>query len=105
MVGENGEVALLEFDHRVQTLLPFTSEPDQVPHRVSETDRGQPDRSGERRSNAGREHAEYASARTEANHSADRETRDYGSSIHLRDVLTKAEFANVTIFSVNISHM
>lgn len=30
LLGDEGEVAVLEFDHRIQTLLPFTSDPDKL---------------------------------------------------------------------------
>jgi hypothetical protein len=30
LLGESGEVAGIEFDHRIQTLLPWTSEPDKL---------------------------------------------------------------------------
>ncbi len=30
LLGESGEVAVLKFDHRIQPLLPFTSEPDKL---------------------------------------------------------------------------
>src|SRR5262249_54151495 len=33
------------------------------------------------------------------------ESRDYGSEIHVRDVLTKMEFSNIVAYSVDVSHL
>jgi len=105
VMGEDGEVALLAFDHRVQTLLPFTSEPDKIPVAFQKLTTGS-------QTGAVNDATMQAVNMLRTRESNRRrvilliaETRDYGSSIHLRDVLTNAEFNNVTIFSVDISHM
>jgi VWFA-related protein len=105
VIGENGEMAVLAFDHRIQTMTPFTSDPDKIHDAFKKVKAGS-----------------YSSHLNEAtmealnmlrNRPADRrrilvlisESRDAGSHYHVRDVLTEAEFADIVIYPIDISHL
>src|SRR5215471_9401638 len=105
VIGENGEMAVLAFDHRIQTMTPFTSDPDKIHDAFKNVKAGS-----------------YSSHLNEAtmealnmlrNRPADRrrilvlisESRDAGSHYHVRDVLTEAEFADIVIYPIDISHL
>jgi VWFA-related protein len=105
VIGDNGEMAVLAFDHRIQTMTPFTSDPDKIHDAFKKIKAGS-----------------YASHLNEAalealnllrNRPADRrrilvlisESRDAGSHYHVRDVLTEAEFADIVIYPIDISHL
>lgn len=105
VIGENGEMAVLAFDHRIQTMTPFTSDPDKIHDAFKNIKAGS-----------------YSSHLNEAtmdalnllrNRPADRrrilvlisESRDAGSHYHVRDVLTEAEFADIVIYPIDISHL
>ncbi len=105
VAGETGEIAVLAFDHRIQTMTPFTSDPDKIHDAFKNLKAGS-----------------YSSHLNEAtmtalnmlrNRPKDRrrilvlisESRDIGSHYHVRDVLTEAEFADIVIYPVDISHL
>src|SRR5215471_21031354 len=105
VIGDNGELAVLAFDHRIQTMTPFTSDPDKIHDAFKKIKAGS-----------------YSSHLNEAtmealnmlrNRPADRrrilvlisESRDAGSHYHVRDVLTEAEFADIVIYPIDISHL
>lgn len=105
VLGEDGEAAVLAFDHRVQTLAPFTSDPAQIDLAFKKLHAGS-----------------YTSALNDAaiqginllkNRPKPRrrilvlisENRDKGSSIKSREVMSAADFANVYIYSIDISHL
>jgi VWFA-related protein len=105
VIGENGEMAVLAFDHRIQTMTPFTSDPDKIHDAFKNIKAGS-----------------YSSHLNEAtmealnllrNRPKDRrrilvlisESRDAGSHYHVRDVLTEAEFADIVIYPIDISHL
>jgi VWFA-related protein len=104
VVGETGEIAVLGFDHRVQTLTEFTSNPDDIKGAFQKLKTGS--------SQSHMNDAAMQAVRMLRNRGRDRkkilmlisETRDVGSSIDTRDVLTEAEFANVVIYAVEMSH-
>ena len=58
LLGETGEVAVLEFDHRFQWLLPFTSEPDKLNLALKKIKAGSLDGRGKRRGGAGDQRVE-----------------------------------------------
>lgn len=105
LVGDSGEVAVLAFDHRVQTLTGFTSDPDQINMAMKKLKPGSTT------------FALNDAANTAMNMLRNRplmrkrilllisESRDNGSSSRVRDVLTAAEFANVVVYSVDMSHL
>jgi VWFA-related protein len=104
IAGETGEVAVIGFDHRVQVHTDFTSDPDAI-------------KAGFAKLRAGTEPSHLDDAAMEAVNmlrlrGKDRkkvlilvsETRDVQSSVSPRDVLTKAEFADVQIYAVEMNH-
>jgi VWFA-related protein len=103
MAGQDGEIALVSFDHRIQTVQDFTSETTKISTALKNLKPGSP--------NHAVIDAEMASIRMLKNRPANRrrvllligEKRDRGSEAHVREALTEAEFANVTIFSIDIS--
>src|SRR5579871_1575317 len=105
LVGEVGEVAVLSFDHRIQTLTGFTSDPDQINMAMKKL---KPGSTSFRLNDAAMQAMNLL-----RNRPVNRkrilllitESRDYGSEIHVRDVLTAAEFANVVVYSVDMSHL
>jgi len=105
VLGENGELAVLSFDHRVQTMTEFTSDPDKISDafkkiKIGSTPNHVNDAAMEgvimlrRRDKARRRILLLIS-----------ETRDSGSSRSVRDVLTEAEFKDVTVYAVEVSHL
>src|SRR5579863_2633650 len=103
VLGDEGEVAVLAFDHRIQTLTDFTSDPDKIAMALKKLKAGSwtsslNDATLEaiamlRKRPGGRRLAILLIS----------ESRDKGSQIRPREVLTQADFANVAIYSVDIS--
>jgi VWFA-related protein len=105
VIGEEGEMAVLMFDHRVQTLTGFTNDPAQIEAAFKKLKPGS-----------------YTAALNDATMQGINmlktrpptrrrvlvqiaENRDKGSTIKPREVLTEADFQNVYIYSVNISQL
>jgi VWFA-related protein len=106
VIGEDGELAVLAFDHRVQQLTGFTSDPAQIDQAFAKLKVGS-----------------YTSALNDAtmqgirmlqNRPIERhrvlilmsENRDKGSELKsVREILTQADFANVALYSINISQL
>ncbi|MGH9559612.1 MAG: VWA domain-containing protein [Bryobacteraceae bacterium] len=105
VVGENGEIAVIGFDHRAQVLSDFTQDTAQIDAAFKKLRPGS-----------------YTAALNDATmkainmlklRPADRhrvliqisENRDKGSEINVREVLTAADFASVQIYSVNVSQL
>jgi VWFA-related protein len=105
VMGDNGQVAVLCFDHRIQTLTDFTADPDQIQKAFKKL---KPGSSSHRLNDAAME-----GIRMLQHQPADRrrvlllvtETRDGSSELHPRDVMTQAEFQNVTIYTLDVSHL
>jgi VWFA-related protein len=104
VAGSGGEIALLAFDHRMQHLTDgFTSDPDKVKAGLSKLHQGS--------SVAAIIDAVEESTRMLSHRPKDRrriillisEARDRGSAAKLRETLSRTEFENITIFSLNIS--
>ena len=103
VLGDDGEAAVLSFDHRIQTLTDFTSDPDKISMALKKLKAGSwtsslNDATLEaitmlRRRPATRRRAILLIS----------ETRDKGSQIKPREVLTQADFADVVVYSVDIS--
>jgi len=105
VIGEEGEMAVLAFDHRVQTLTGFTNDAEKIDAAFKKLKPGS-----------------YTSALNNATMEAINmlktrptnrrrilvqisENRDKGSSFKLSEVITEADFANVYIYSVDVSHL
>jgi VWFA-related protein len=113
VIGDEGEIAVVAFDHRVQVLTNFTSDPDQIHAAFAGKDK-----SGNYKLRAGSWTSAVNDAMMESvnmlrNRPVDRkriiilisESRDQGSGLHVRDVLTAEEFANVVVYPVDVSHL
>jgi VWFA-related protein len=103
VLGDNGEVAILEFDHRVQTLTDFTSDPDKV---VAALKKIKPGSWSSRLNDAALESINLLKSRPPTRRRVlllISESLDKGSQIKPREVLEASEFANVVIYSVDIS--
>jgi VWFA-related protein len=105
VTGENGEIAVLAFDHRIRTMTPFTSDPDKIHNAFKNITPGSnPSHLNE---------ATTTALNMLRNRPPDRrrivvlisESHDIGSHFRVRDVLTEAEFADIVIYTVDISHL
>jgi VWFA-related protein len=105
ITGEHGEVAILAFDHRIQTLQDFTSDTAKVEMALQKLKAGS--------SSSRMLDAVVAGARMLNKRPQDRrkvllvigETRDSGSAVKVREVLTDLQFANISVYSININRL
>jgi len=105
MAGADGEVAVVAFDHRIQVVQDFTNEATKVSEALKNLKPGSTTHAVI--------DAEMQSIRMLKNRPRDRrrvlliiaEKRDRGSQGRLREALTEAEFANVAIYSLDISSL
>lgn len=105
VAGQDGEIAVIAFDHRIQTLTNFTSDPDQIRAAFKE------DKLRAGSWTSALNDATMAGINMLRNRPANRkriliviaENRDQGSGLKVRDVLTAAEFNNVIIYPLDIS--
>ena len=103
VVGENGEAAVLAFDHRLRVMQDFTSEPAKIQEAMK---RITPGSTNSRVIDAVNESVRMLKKRP-GNHRRIilliAEKRDKSSEGRLRESLTEAQFANVAIYSIDIS--
>jgi VWFA-related protein len=105
VAGETGEVALLAFDHRIQTLTPFTTDPDMIHAAFKKLKAGS---TTSALNDAVMEGLNMLRTRPKDHRRVlivISESRDMGSHIHVRDVLTNAEFNNIVIYPLDVSHL
>jgi VWFA-related protein len=103
IAGADGETAVLAFDHRVVVAQDFTNETGKITETMKKLTPGS--------SQHAVDDAVMAGIRMLNKRPKDRrrvlllisERRDKGSEIRVREVLTEAEFANVVIYSLDIS--
>jgi VWFA-related protein len=103
VAGQNGEIAVVGFDHRIQVMQDFTTEGAKVSEAMKKMTPGS--------SSHAVIDAVNQSIRMLKNRPPDRrrvllliaEKRDRGSELRLREALTEAQFANVSIYSLDIS--
>jgi VWFA-related protein len=103
VLGESGEVAVIAFDHRFQTLLPFTSEPDKLSLALKKLHAGS---STAAVNDAVVRGINMLRTRDKARRRVVMviaENQNRGSEITTREVLSQADFANVTIYPIDIS--
>lgn len=106
VIGQDGEIAVLQFDHRVQTVLNFTSDPDQI-HAAFK------DKLKTGSTTSALNDAVMGGINLLRNRDPRRkrilmvisENRDGGSGLRVRDVLEAAEFNNVIIYPVDVSQL
>ncbi len=105
VVGEQGEIAILAFDHRVQTVQDFTSDAAKIETAFKSIKIGS--------TQSALNDATQAATRMLRHRPEGRrrillvfsESRDTGSSAGAREVLTDLQLANVLVYSVDISHL
>ncbi len=105
VAGESGEIAVLGFNHEVKVLTPFTSNQEEIKAGFAKL------------KPLGAQHhlddAAMEGIRMLRNRGKDRkkvlilisETRDRGSAVNPRDVLTLGEFTDVQVFAVSMNHL
>jgi len=105
VLGENGEMAVLAFDHRIQTMSGFTSDADKISDAFKKIKPG----STPNHLNDATNQAVYLLRTREKTRRRIilliAETRDSGSAATVRDVLTNQEFSDVVVYSVEVSHL
>jgi len=105
VIGDQGEAAVLAFDHRMQLLQDFTSDSDKVAAAVKRIKVGS--------TSSRMIDAVYESVRMLRNRPANRrrivllisETRDIASEGRAREALHAAQLANVSIYTVDVSRL
>jgi VWFA-related protein len=105
VLGENGELAVLSFDHRIQTMTEFTSDPDKISDAFKKIKIGS---TPNHVNDAAMKGVNMLRTRDKARRRIlllISETRDSGSSMGVRDVLTEAEFKDITVYAVEVSHL
>jgi len=105
VIGDDGEVAVIAFDHRVQTLTDFTSDPDKITAALKKM---KPGSWSSRLNDATMESINLLKTRPLTRRRVlllIAEAGDKGSQVRPREVMTESEFANVVIYSVDISKL
>jgi VWFA-related protein len=105
VVGQNGEAAVVAFDHRIRTLQDFTDDPGKVQLAMKSINPGS---TSSRMIDTVMEAVRMLKVRPESRRRVIlliSEKRDKASEGRLRDALTAAQFANVAIYSIDISHL
>jgi VWFA-related protein len=103
--GESGEVAVMCFDHRIRTLQEFTNDPNKLDLALKKLTAGS--------SSSALNDATMSAINMLRTRPQNRrriiilisETRDIAGSFRPREVLSAAQFANVLIYAVDISHL
>lgn len=105
ILGDEGEIAIFSFDHRIQTMTDFTSDPDEISKALKTI---RPGSTSSRLNDAAIEAINVLKKRPASRRRVlllVSESRDNGSELKAREVLSAAEFANIVIYSINISHL
>ncbi len=105
VLGDSGEMSLIAFDHRVRTIEGFTSDFSRIAEGMKKLTLGA--------SSARLNDAAMEGIRMLRNRPQERrrvlllitETRDSGSEARAKEVLLEAQFANVLIYTIDISHL
>ena len=105
VLGDTGEISVLSFDHRVQTMTEFTSDADKISKAFQNLKIGS---SPSHLNDAAMKGVNMLRTRDKARRRIlmlIAETRDNGSQMGVRDVLTEAEFRDITVYTVEVSHL
>jgi VWFA-related protein len=105
VVGQNGEAAVMAFDHRIRTLQDFTDDAGKIQAAMKSINPGS---SSSRMIDTVVEAVRMLKVRPLSRRRVIlliSEKRDKASEGRLRDALTAAQFANVAIYSIDISHL
>jgi VWFA-related protein len=103
--GEQGEAAILAFDHRLQVLQDFTNDPDKITEAVK---RLKPGSSSSRMIDASYEAVRMLRRRPGTRRRVlllISETRDIASEGRARETLHAAQLANVSVYTVDVSRL
>jgi VWFA-related protein len=104
VAGETGEVAIIGFTDRVEVKTGFTSDPKLIKDALFNL---KPGSTSQHLNDAAMEGVRMLKTRDKNRKRVlilVSETRDVGSAVKVRDVLTEAEFDNVVIYPVDMSH-
>lgn len=104
VVGDQGEIAVVAFDHRIQVLQDFTSDPDRI---SAAFEKLRPGSSTHALNDAARQSIRMLAKRPRDHRRVlllISEARDRGSESRAKEVLVDAQLENVLIETVNISH-
>jgi VWFA-related protein len=105
VVGQAGEVAVIAFDHRIRTMLDFTTDSGKISDTLKKITSGS---SSSRVIDATMDGVRMLRSRPEERRRIlllISERKDIASSGHLKEALNYAQLSNVTIYSVDISHL
>jgi len=105
VAGDNGEVAIMAFDHRLQKLQDFTSDPDKITEALKKI---KPGSSQSVLTDAVNESARMLEKRPKERRRVlllIAESLDKGSEGRAREALTRLEFANVIVYALNVSRV
>ncbi|MCC6859881.1 MAG: VWA domain-containing protein [Bryobacterales bacterium] len=105
VVGDQGEASVLAFDHRIQLLQEFTSNPEKITQAVAKI---KPGSSSSRMIDAVNEAVRMLRNRPQNRRRVIlliSETRDIASEGRARETLHAAQIANVSIYTVNMSRL
>ncbi|MBI1790657.1 MAG: VWA domain-containing protein, partial [Acidobacteria bacterium] len=105
VIGDQGEAAVIAFDHRLQVLTGFTSEAAKVSEAFKKL---KPGSSSSRQIDAVQQAVRMLRSRPSSRRRvilSIAETRDIASETRLREALIEAQVANVTVYTVNVSRM
>lgn len=103
LLGDSGEVAVIAFDHRFQTLLPFTSEPDKLALALKKLRAGSSTAAVNDAVVRGIDMLKTRDKSRRRVVMVIAENQNRGSEISTREVLSEADFASVTIYPIDIS--
>jgi len=103
LLGDAGEVAVIAFDHRIQTILPFTADTDKLSAALKKIRPGS--------SQGVVNDAVMSAINMLRNTQKDRrriaivmaQNKNGGSEIHIREVISAADFAQVTVYPIDMS--
>jgi len=105
VAGDNGEVAILAFDHRLQKLQDFTNDPNKINEALQKL---KPGSSQSVLTDAVNEAARMLEKRPKERRRVVlliAESLDKGSEGRARETLTRLEFANVIVYALNMSRL
>lgn len=103
IAGEDGETAILAFDHRVVHAQEFTNDTGQITETMKKLSPGSSQHAVDDAVMEGIRMLKKRDPQRRRVLLLIAEKRDKGSEIRVREVLTEAEFANVVIYSLDIS--
>lgn len=105
ITGDQGEAAVLAFDHRIREMQPFTNDGTKIADAIKKINAGS---TNSRMIDAVDKAVYLLRSRPQSRRKIIlliSETRDVSSEGRLREALLDAELSNVTVFTVNISHI